>query len=38
MAPALAMVKLASKSSAADKGAVKPHQGKLRSYFDGEQK
>ncbi len=38
MAPALVMVKLASKSSAADKSAVKPHQGKLRTYFDGEKK
>lgn len=37
MAPALAMVALANKSSAADKGAVKPHQSKLRTYFDGEQ-
>lgn len=38
MAPALAMVELASQSSAADKGAVKPHQGKLRTYFDDAKK
>jgi len=38
MAPALAMVELANKSSAADKGAVKPHQNTLRTYFDGEKK
>lgn len=38
MGPALSMVKLASKSSTADKNAVKPHQGKLRSYFDREKK
>ncbi len=38
MAPALAMVKLANSSSAADKGAVKPHQTKLRTYFEGQKK
>ncbi len=37
MAPALAMVELAGKSSAADKSAVKPHQATLRTYFDSEQ-
>ena len=38
LAPALAMVKVASKSSAADKGAVKSHQSELRSYFNSEKK
>lgn len=37
MAPALVMVKLANQSSEADKKAVKPHQDKLRAYFDAEQ-
>jgi hypothetical protein len=36
MAPALAMIALADKSSAADKAAVKPHQGELNSYFNSE--
>jgi hypothetical protein len=38
MVPALAMVALANKSSVEDKNAVKPHQGKLRTYFDSAQK
>ncbi|CCK75350.1 MAG: hypothetical protein KBT75_04890 [Oleispira antarctica] len=38
MAPALVMVELANQSSDADKKAVKPHQGKLRTYFEAEQK
>lgn len=38
MGPALIMVKLANKSSAADKGAVKPHQNQLRTYFENQQK
>lgn len=37
MAPALIMVELANQSSAADKEAVKPHQSRLRTYFDAEQ-
>jgi hypothetical protein len=36
LAPVLAMVELANKSSAADKNAVKPHQGALRTYFDSQ--
>ena len=38
MVPALAMITLANKSSIADKNAVKPHQAKLRTYFDSTQK
>jgi len=38
MVPALAMIKLANKSSAADKSTVKPYQDKLRTYFDSAQK
>jgi hypothetical protein len=36
MAPALAMVKLANQSSAADKAAVKPHKETLKNHFDRE--
>jgi hypothetical protein len=36
MAPALAMVKLADKSSAADKAAVKSQQVKLRTFFNSD--
>jgi len=36
LAPALAMVKIADKSSAADKAAVKSHQTELRNYFNSE--
>lgn len=38
MAPGLAIAKLASKSSIADREAVKPYQKKLRTYFDGKKK
>jgi hypothetical protein len=38
LAPVLAMVELANKSSAADKNAVKPHQGEMRTYFDSQSK
>ncbi|HCM04859.1 MAG TPA: hypothetical protein DIC30_02495 [Oceanospirillales bacterium] len=37
MAPALAMIALADKSSAADKAAVKPHQNEINSYFNSEE-
>lgn len=37
MAPALAMIALADKSSDADKAAVKPHQDKLNNYFNSEE-
>jgi hypothetical protein len=36
LAPAIAMVQAASKSSAADKTAVKSHQGELRTLFDAD--
>lgn len=38
LAPAIAMVKVANKASAADRGAVKSHQSELRTYFNNEQK
>jgi|TARA_R110001583_G_scaffold10727_1_gene49409 hypothetical protein len=38
LAPVLAMVELASKSSDADKKAVKPNKDKLRAYFDSQSK
>lgn len=38
LAPVLAMVELASKSSDADKKAVQPNQNKLRAYFDSQSK
>jgi hypothetical protein len=38
LAPILAMVAQANKSSAADKSAVKPHLGKLRTYFESQSK
>ncbi|MFT4765871.1 MAG: hypothetical protein ACI9OH_002985 [Oleispira sp.] len=36
LAPVLAMVDLANKSSKADKNAVKPHQDALRTYFESQ--
>lgn len=36
LAPALAMVKVANKASAADRVAVKSHQDQLRNYFNSE--
>ncbi|MGK0247991.1 MAG: hypothetical protein ACI910_000719 [Oleispira sp.] len=38
LAPVLAMIELASKSSDADKKAVKPNQNMLRAYFDSQSK
>ncbi|MGK0476231.1 MAG: hypothetical protein ACJAYV_001896 [Oleispira sp.] len=38
LAPVLSMVELASKSSDADKKAVKPNKDKLRAYFDSQSK
>jgi hypothetical protein len=38
LAPVLAMVELANQSSAADKNAVRPHQGAMRTYFDSQSK
>ena len=37
LAPALAMIALADKSSAADKAAVKPHQNEINSHFNSEE-